>query len=135
MLEISSGIGEWLMRRIEEFACDSNEPEYLRTLASRHRVLPLLVDWTGFWGLRADGEILFVGTEDGQGLVVEIDARHQRIVLFQGAKKYRELEPLLPKRPDTAQDCPSCLGTGNINMPGIAPETIICYCGGCGWLI
>jgi hypothetical protein len=80
-------VSEWLTRRIEAFTRDAEEPEYLRAHVSRHCVLPLLIGWTGFWGLRADGEIWLVDTEDGREPVVESRARLQRVALFQGAKK------------------------------------------------
>lgn len=134
-MEIPAEINDWLIQRIELFERDNNEPEYLRTLSASYQVLPLLIDWTGFWGLRADGEILLVDTEDGNEPVVEMDNRIRRIALFQGAKKYHQLQPLLPSRPPTAQDCPHCLGKGLIEMPGIPPDRIICYCGGFGWLV
>jgi hypothetical protein len=136
-MEIPAEINDWLIQRIEQFADDNHEPEYLRTLSARYHVLPILDDWNGFFGLRADGEILLFlfDTEDGSEPLVELDDRFRRIALFQGAKKYHQLQPLLPSRPSTAQDCPHCLGKGSIEMPGIPPDRIVCYCGGFGWLL
>ena len=73
-------------------------------------------------------------TEDGNPPVIETDSRSRRIALFQGAKKYPQLIPLLSERPDSARNCPCCLGSGEINVPGVPPGTIVCYCGGSGWL-
>jgi hypothetical protein len=132
---LSPEFSEWLTQRIAAFTRDDDEPEYLRMHASRSGVLPLLIDWTGFWAIRADGEIWLVDTEDEQEPVVEPDDRLQRIALFQGAKKYPELRPLIPERPEGATDCPHCLGTGRIDLPDVPPDTIICFCGGLGWLV
>ena len=35
-MEIPAEINYWLTRRIEQFALDNNEPEYLRTLSTRY---------------------------------------------------------------------------------------------------
>jgi hypothetical protein len=129
-MPIPPDIAEWLTRRIEEFVRDNNEPEYLRPLVSRYSVLPLYIGWTGFYGLRTDGEILLVDTDNGNEPVVETDALKQRIALFQGAKKYREIEPLFPRRPVASRDCPHCLETGKYEFFSGA----IYYCGGCGWI-
>src|SRR5438552_2265797 len=125
-MKLSLEMSEWLTRRIAAFTHDEMEPEYLRLHVSRHLALPILIDWTGFWGLRANGEIWLIDTEEGQEPVVEIDERHQRIALFQGARKYPELSTLIPKRTAEAKDCPHCGGTGRINISGIPPDTIIC---------
>jgi len=131
---LASEIREWLTVRIDAFARDPEEPEYLRFHVSRHSVLPILIGWTGFWGLRADGEIWLVDTEDGPEPAVELDERLQRTALYQGAKKYPDLRPLVPERPEGASDCPHCVCTGRIDVPGFPPDTIVCYCGGFGWL-
>jgi hypothetical protein len=132
---LSSEISQLLTARIEAFTRDAVEPEYLRLHVSHHRVLPILVDWTGFWGLRADGEIWLIDTEDGREPVREFDERLRRVALCKGAKKYPELQPLVPDRPQGAMDCPHCVGTGRIDAPGVPPDTIVCYCGGLGWLV
>jgi hypothetical protein len=135
LVKIPIEITNWLTQHIKQFADDGHEPEYLRVLSARYHVLPIFVDWTGFWGLRADGEIFLVDTEYGNEPVIELDDRVRRIALFQGAKKYIQLQPLLPSRPPNAQDCPHCLGKGLIEMPDIPPDRIVCYCGGFGWLV
>ena len=133
-INLSPTIQSWLTSRIDSFANDPEETEYLREHASRHLVLPLAIDWTGFWGLRSDGEILLVYTEEEQQPVVESEDRIRRMALFQGAKRYTELGALVPTRSPAARDCPHCLGTGIIDPPGIEPGTIVCYCGGLGWV-
>ena len=133
-MTIPSGIQNWLSQRIRIYIADTAEPEYLRALAERYDVLPVLIDWTAFWGLRADGDILVIDTETGAPPTVEHDARLRRTALFQGARKYPELKALVPQRPASARDCSDCKGIGRIDVPGVAPGTIICYCGGLGWL-
>ena len=39
------------------------DPSGTRALAARYRLLPVYLDWTGFVGLREDGELLFVGSD------------------------------------------------------------------------
>lgn len=133
-MTIDAEFREWLSQRIEAYCCDDAEPDYLKIQALRHTVLPLFVDWTGFWGISPDGSILLVDTEDGAPPTLENDARVQRMALFRGAEKYPEIQTLVPRRPESARDCPNCEGRGVINLPGIGPDTIVCYCGGLGWL-
>ena len=131
---ISDEQAVWVAERIRTFCANPAEPEYLRFHAEKNNVLPLLVDWTGFYGLRPDAAILMVDTEDGHDAVEEHEARVLQIALFQGVRKYAQLELLLPRRPETARACPHCEGTGRVEMPGIGPDVLVCYCGGAGWL-
>jgi hypothetical protein len=117
------------------FTESSGEPGYLKLLAERFEVLPLYVGWTAFYGLRADGEILEVPTEEEGDPPREVDERTRRMAIFRGAKKYPELNPLVPERPAGSPDCSFCEGHGQIDFPGVEPDTIVCYCGGLGWLI
>ncbi|MBW3563355.1 MAG: L,D-transpeptidase family protein [Acidobacteria bacterium] len=57
------------------------------------------------------------------------------MALCQGAKRYPELTDLLPKRPDDAQTCEFCDGSGLANdLPEHLRESIVCFCGGLGWI-
>jgi hypothetical protein len=112
----------------------SEEPDYLKDLAGQYHVLPILIDWTAFWGLRPDGSIFLIPTEDDVQARPEGDERMCRVAIFRGAKKYPELKPLVPVRPPDAPDCPHCEGHGRIDIPGVEPDTIICFCGGSGWV-
>lgn len=112
----------------------SKEPPYLKDLAKQHNVLPLYVDWSAFLGLRPDGEILVVPLEEEGDPKPENNDRLRRMALYRGSKKYPELSSLVPKKPIGALACPHCEGCGRINIPGVEPDTIICYCGGLGWL-
>ena len=88
----------------------------------------------GVLTINVDGEIrsfLWDDTLHGQ---VEYDPRIRNVALFQGSKKYPELEVLIEK-PNDANVCEYCKGTG------IAPfaeelntDALVCYCGGLGWV-
>ena len=128
-----------LQARIESLIRDycgetSGEPPNMKSLAGQYHVLPVLIDWTAFWGLRPDGSILLIPTEDEGEARPENDGRMRRVAIFRGAKKYPELKPLVPARPPDAPDCPHCEGHGRIDLPGLEPDTIICFCGGSGWV-
>ena len=77
----------------------SNEPAYLKILAEQYRVLPIYIDWTAFFGLRPDGEILLVPTEEPNDPEPETDERLKRVAIYRGSKKYPELKPLTPEKP------------------------------------
>lgn len=133
-MKLEEALSKRITTLILEYCSELNAPLHLKRLAKAHNVLPIYVDWTAFFGLRPDGEILLVPTEEEEDPVVELDERYGRLSLFRGARKYAELVVLIPKRPDDARDCPGCEGTGRIPLPGLDPDTIICYCGGLGWL-
>jgi hypothetical protein len=100
-----------LQARIESLIRDycgetSGEPAHLKDLAARYHVLPILVDWIAFFGLRPDGSIFLVPTEEVEEGQLEDDERMRRVAIFRGAKKYPELKPLVPVRPPDAPDCP-----------------------------
>ena len=88
----------------------------------------------GVLAINVDGEIrsfLWDDTLHGQ---VEYDPRIRNVALFQGSKKYPELEVLIEK-PSDANVCEFCKGSG------IAPfaeelntDALVCYCGGLGWV-
>ena len=130
----SDDLGKRIGCLIHDYCTDSSkEPLYLKVLAERFHVLPIYVDWTAFFGLRPDGDIVLVPTEE-QGDPELPDERLRRVAIFRGTKKYPELITLIPHRPLGAPDCPHCEGHGRIDIPGVEPDTIVCYCGGLGWL-
>jgi hypothetical protein len=131
----SAELGDRIATLIRTYCGEgSTEPADLKHLAERHHVLPVLIDWSAFWGLRPDGDILLIPTEEGGGVQLEAEERALRIAIFRGVKKYPELEPLVPDRPGGAPDCPHCEGRGRIDILGVEPDNIVCYCGGLGWL-
>ena len=109
----------------------------LRGLAAELNALPMFLDFGGCYAIRVDGEIVSFVWDEPYSLKPENDPRIRNLVLFQGARKYPELDELVPKRPPEAEDCSHCGGTGIEPMNeklGFDEEMIICYCGGLGWL-
>lgn len=130
---MKSELRNWIKERIAFLIADGEVPYYLREHARTNNVLPILIDWTGFYGLNPDGEIYFIDTETGNAPILEERFRYKTIALFQGGKKYPELRELIPERPIEAVDCKHCMGKGTIEIEGIDPGILVCYCGGTGW--
>lgn len=126
-------ISHLLRRYIAETMLD--DPE-IKQLAIKENALPLFIDIGGVYAIRTNGEVIVIPwkEDEGQTLVIE-DKRIRNTVLFQGSKRYPELERLTPVKALNAQTCPVCHGTGiepfsarhNLN-------NIVCYCGGLGWV-
>lgn len=128
-------IAQRVESEIKRYLADPNPQQpYLLGFVEHHQVLPLLVDWNGFFGLRPNGDILLI-LHDDRPVEVELveDSRIRRIALSQGTKKYAWVGELIPSRPSDAVACSGCGGSGQIIIGGIVTE-IICYCGGLGWL-
>jgi hypothetical protein len=134
-MKLSAEVRDRIQSLIHDYFTDSTvEPRYLRILAERYQVLPVYVGWTAFYGLRVDGEIVVVPTEEDGDPEPEVDERLRRMAIFRGAKKYPDLKPLVPERPAGALDCSYCEGRGQIDISGVEADTIVCYCGGLAWL-
>lgn len=108
---------------------------YLRQVATDRHALLLCADMGGGLALRPNGEVISFQWERSDSLEIENDPRIRNLALFQGSKRFPELEQLIPLRPTGAKTCPYCHGTG------VAPEAatlgidnIVCYCGGLGWV-
>ncbi len=134
-----AGAIEELLHRYVSTAPDPEtpEPERIRTIAAKIGALPLVTDMGGLYALRPDGEIISVAWDDDEPPRSERDPRIRNAMLFQGSKRYPELAALVPNRPEQAIDCPHCSGTGVVRIEGHEPEEIpslICYCGGLGWI-
>lgn len=124
----------WFGERLRTFF--ANPPKHdqfdaeARQRAFEHSALPLDMDSGGFHALRMDGSVVVFFWDEADIKRVESDPRQRYVALFQGAKKYPELRLLIPPRPTAAQTCSHCKGAGTIpEMP-----TLICYCGGLGWV-
>lgn len=99
-------------------------------------LLPLYLDWVGFFGLAADGQVLFVAWDPPHDIDAVHEAHWIRIALVAGAEQYAELAPLVPARPGNAVTCSFCGGTGKPTLHGRAvPDNVRCFCGGLGWLL
>ena len=135
---------------IQDYIADfASNPLDLRQLAVAEGVLPLFIDMGGVFvintkgdiisfpfGLNADGDMVAYPLDNSDGLPrVETDPRVHNIVLFQGSKKYPELEDLVPAKPADARVCPHCMGTGiSPYAAKLNTDALVCYCGGLGWL-
>jgi hypothetical protein len=136
MIQLDPDAKRWTEEAIRDYTSESSlAPPYLKVLAAKYSVLPLSIDWTAFFELRADGAIVLVPTEEPDELpTVEQEERLVNLALYQGSLKYPYLSRLVPTRQPTARDCPHCEGRGKIELPGVEPNIIVCYCGGLGWL-
>lgn len=136
MIQLDSDTKRWIEVAIRDYTSESSAaPPYLKVLAAKYSVLPLSIDWTAFFGLRADGAIVLVPTEEpDEGPTVELEERLVNLAVYQGSLKYPYLSRIVPRRPTNARDCPHCEGRGKIELPGFEPNLIVCYCGGLGWL-
>lgn len=106
----------------------------LRRIARTLGGLPIHLDSGGFSLLRPDLEIWLVTWE---GVVVErsVDPAVRNVVLNEASKRYGELGFLKPEEQPESKLCPVCMGTGK--PPGIPEEiarTVVCKCGGLGWI-
>ena len=103
--------------------------------APKALALPLVADWSGYYGLLEDASVVFVPYDEPQAGRPELDARIRNMALFQGARRYPELSALVPTRGADDETCSSCGGSGHYPVPaGIEPGSIICFCGGLGWI-
>jgi hypothetical protein len=122
-------------RLLNAFVDGRELPADTSTLAAQYRLLPLYLDWVGFVGLRADGELLFVSWDPPHEPEVVRESHLRRAALVRGAEEFTELASLRPVRTADAIDCPHCGGTGRPTVEGRpVPENILCFCGGLGWI-
>lgn len=99
-------------------------------------LLPVWADWVGAFGLTPDHDVVYIehgGRADPQP-VAEPHLRH--VTLFNASRRYPDLARLAPERAPEDPTCPSCGGTGVVRqLDGRpAPDNIVCFCGGMGWL-
>src|SRR5258705_4110061 len=115
----------------EPFLVKLDPPINMRQLAAELRILPVVLDMGVCYCLRSDGEIFSFIWDEPHQLRAEGEERIRNLVLFQAAKKFPELELLMPSRPATALDCDFCQGTGIvIDLPPKLAKDILCFCGG-----
>ena len=107
----------------------------LRRFAAETEILPLMPDWSGFFGIDQHGQVVAVTYDNIDAPHLVEDERVCNMVLFRGSKLYPDLSFLEPIKPEDAQLCPTCSGTGIVpNLPSEIANKIICYCGGLGWV-
>ncbi len=124
--------GSWLRECLNRFLKGLNPAgpfdQELRRFAEEQQALPLWKDIGGCYALNSHGEIVSFPWDNPEEAGLEDDARIRNAVLFYGGGKFPEVRLLLPPRPLSSRECPSCQGTGVYRIPGI-----ICGCGGLGW--
>lgn len=118
--------------RINELlASRDNRIAWVKPAVRQHGFLPLHLGWVAVLGICPDGS--FVRWDhDAQPPVVQPldDPYWERMAICQGVREYPELAPLVPARPESAQTCPDCGGSGEVTgLP------LVCQCGGAGWII
>lgn len=118
-------------RRLAEFL--TNRVDF-GPIVQKFGGLPLILDMGGCYALRPDGEVVTFAWDEPHDCKVEQDPRLRNMALFQGAKKYPELAPLVPPRQADAVDCSHCRGTGRFPTGDVPIDNVICYCGGLGWI-
>jgi hypothetical protein len=104
-----------------------------RSLAERHRLLPILPDWNGFVGLREDGCVFWVSDEDGSASA-EINAHVLHVAKIRGSELFPELIFLKPHITPDWVECHGCGGAGQVVIEGHRADGVRCYCGGLGKL-
>ncbi|MDX2043859.1 MAG: hypothetical protein SF097_21770 [Acidobacteriota bacterium] len=131
-----TGFEDWHKSKLKEVCGESlPDPNGVNGVCRELGLLPLMFDMSGCYAIRANGEIVSFLYDDKRDLRLETDPRILNIALFQGSKKYPELNVLIPSKPDDAVECPHCDGTGNEKWSAKhGLDFIVCYCGGLGWL-
>ncbi len=123
-------------KRLTEILAREPSDDLLKAVA-RLGYLPLFPDWSGWLALCQDGGVVFVDADPPHRCETVGVERIRNIALFEGSKRYPELQPWVPQKPDDGRVCPHCQGTGILVLPNFPPRNfsrITCYCGGLGWL-
>jgi hypothetical protein len=129
--KVSSRICELIQNYISEV---TNDPPEVRQLVIQQNVLPLIWGIGGVYTIHPNGDIISFPWDDNSQGQIELDQRIRNLALFQGSKKYGELESLIEK-PENARVCPHCGGTGiDPYAEKLNTDAIVCYCGGLGWI-
>jgi hypothetical protein len=103
--------------------------------ASEREQLLLAREWTADLTLLADGSVLFIDTENGEP-PRSAGESERRGALFRSIAEFPELLSLLPSRPPDAVTCPSCEGTGvvEVSLQNRTLRNLLCACSGAGWV-
>ena len=123
-------------RKITEFVRGEAYEDCRKAAAAAH-ALPLCLDWTACMALRPDGQIIWIDYEEPHRVRLVEDERERNLGFFQGSRRDPDLGFLVPARPPDAIECPDCKGMGRLTFQKgyeQLAETIVCSCGGLGWL-
>jgi hypothetical protein len=94
--------------------------------------LPIPWAWVGCFGIRANGNVVYVD-DDGVQMPLEAtgdDRMNAVATLVYAAERNPDLVCILPEKPVTANSCSTCNGTGRVLVP-----SLLCGdCMGLGWI-
>ena len=137
-MKITSKISQKISKLIQQFVIHSQDETHdknLQKIVSKLNALPMAFNFDCY-ALKPNGEIIVFDLDNPLNFEIETNPRIINTILFQGIKKYPELKELMPIRSKTDLDCSRCNGTGieplakKVNLN----ESIICWCGGLGWI-
>ena len=124
----------YVRARLQDVPQDwARTPEVVAAAARTH-VLPLLADWSGYFGLLEDGSLVGVYYNKPR-VEPQSDEFIRNVALFRGSRRYPELSELVPRRGPHDKTCPDCGGSG-IDPCSVRVEfrNSVCFCGGLGWI-
>ena len=146
-MKISAELPDKIQKVIDEFVLHSEpflikgdnlaEKIDLRQIAVELNVLPVVFDWFACWGINPNNEIILFQFEKPYKIKTETNQKIINMVLFETAKKYPELEELMPVRNPESIVCSGCDGSGiskEFADNDFLAKSIRCNCGGVGWL-
>ncbi len=121
---------------IEGYVSQSGpDPLGIRRAARRLDLLPVVRNWDECLALTPDGQVASFGYAADATAWLVAEGRKINQVRLQASLRIPGLRVLAPVRPDAADDCPFCGGTGTATeVTQNDPELGFCYCGGVGWL-
>jgi hypothetical protein len=99
------------VRRFAQTAATQTENEPLREVAQATGGLPVYMDMGGALVITEDLDVLAYEWETKRA-EREVDEGWRRSAYCHAARRYPELQALLPVRPANARTCPQCSGTG-----------------------
>ena len=108
--------------------------EGIMRLCRSNGMLPLATNSIYLWGLRPDGMMLCVDHESfAQRAEPEINPIAAFGAMMQGVRRYPELQPLVPERPQGVVRCDACDGRGYVTAAGQRFAEGCLRCAGLGW--
>jgi hypothetical protein len=123
-----------ISKEIEKFI-EEKSPMYAQSWSPecfiKFGALPVMMDGGGVFGLRPDGQVVSTSWDDPDQMQIESEPRIINIVHFKASQKFPSLKSLAPERTEHCKTCPHCNGSRRYPSFG---GTIVCYCGGVGWL-
>ena len=121
-----------LVRAERERFLRSTDPRHadIRRLATEHNLLPVVFDWTAFAGLSESGELVWVFYDPPHEIEAIKDSQTRHLTLARAVTRYPSLQEAAPQRTATAQECPSCHGSGVVVVEGTLFRVCLVNAGG-----